>query len=99
VLRESPGIEVAHLTDIGRKRKHNEDAFGFFSLSKDEVLAIVADGMGDTLPESGKPDGGGDYSGGLFERTNGAGCLRGFEIGLLKSPILPSFKSLWSKTI
>jgi len=43
---KASGIEVAHLTDIGRKRKHNEDAFGFFSLSEDEVLAIVADGMG-----------------------------------------------------
>ena len=39
-------IEVAHLSDIGRKRKHNEDSFGLFSLSEDEVLAIVADGMG-----------------------------------------------------
>src|SRR4030066_450525 len=43
---KASGIEVAHLSDIGRKRKHNEDAFGFFSLSEDEVLAIVADGMG-----------------------------------------------------
>jgi serine/threonine protein phosphatase PrpC len=39
-------MEVAQLSDIGRKRKHNEDAFGFFNVAKDEVLAIVADGMG-----------------------------------------------------
>jgi protein phosphatase len=43
---KASGIEVAHLSDIGKERKHNEDAFGFFSLSEKEVLAIVADGMG-----------------------------------------------------
>lgn len=37
---------MAHLTDIGRKRKHNEDSLGFFNLNDEEVLAIVADGMG-----------------------------------------------------
>jgi len=40
------GMEVAQLSDIGRKRKHNEDSFGFFKVAEDEVLAIVADGMG-----------------------------------------------------
>ena len=43
---KTSGIEVAHLTDIGRKRKHNEDSLGFFNLNDEEVLAIVADGMG-----------------------------------------------------
>jgi len=43
---KASGIEAAHLTDIGKKRKHNEDALGFFNLSEDEVLAVVADGMG-----------------------------------------------------
>lgn len=39
-------IEVANLSDVGRKRKHNEDCYGFFRIAEDEVLAIVADGMG-----------------------------------------------------
>jgi len=39
-------IEVGNLTDIGKKRKHNEDYYGFFRLGEDEFLAIVADGMG-----------------------------------------------------
>ena len=39
-------IEVAHLSDVGRKRKHNEDCYGFFRIGEDEVLAIVADGVG-----------------------------------------------------
>ena len=41
-----PAIEVGNLTDIGKKRKHNEDYYGFFRLGDDEFLAIVADGMG-----------------------------------------------------
>lgn len=39
-------IEVGHLSDVGRKRKHNEDYQGFFRLGDGEILAIVADGMG-----------------------------------------------------
>ncbi len=39
-------IEVGNLTDIGKKRKHNEDYYGFFRLGENEFLAIVADGMG-----------------------------------------------------
>jgi protein phosphatase len=40
------GIELATLSDVGRKRKHNEDHSGFFQIGDEEVLAIVADGMG-----------------------------------------------------
>ena len=36
-------IEVFGLSDVGRKRKHNEDSFSF---DADEGLFIVADGMG-----------------------------------------------------
>jgi protein phosphatase len=39
-------FEVGNLSDVGRKRKHNEDYQGFFRLGDDEILAIVADGMG-----------------------------------------------------
>jgi len=39
-------IEVGNLTDVGRKRTHNEDYFGFFESAPGEILAIVADGMG-----------------------------------------------------
>jgi protein phosphatase len=39
-------IEVGNQTDVGRKRTHNEDYFGFFERTPGEVLAIVADGMG-----------------------------------------------------
>ena len=39
-------IEVGNLTDVGRKRTHNEDYFGFFERAPGEILAIVADGMG-----------------------------------------------------
>ena len=42
---KSVEIEIGNLTDVGRKRTHNEDYYGFFKTSK-EVLAIVADGMG-----------------------------------------------------
>jgi serine/threonine protein phosphatase PrpC len=38
-------IEVGNRTDVGRKRTHNEDYFGYFKTSG-EILAIVADGMG-----------------------------------------------------
>ena len=43
---KAAAIEVGNLTDIGKKRKHNEDYYGFFRLGEDEFLAIVADGMG-----------------------------------------------------
>jgi len=36
-------IEVFGLSDVGRKRKHNEDSFAF---DAEECLFIVADGMG-----------------------------------------------------
>ena len=39
-------IEVGNLTDVGKKRTHNEDYFGFFERAPGEILAIVADGMG-----------------------------------------------------
>ncbi len=39
-------IEVGNLTDVGKKRTRNEDYYGFFRLGPDEVLALVADGMG-----------------------------------------------------
>ena len=39
-------IEVGNLTNVGRKRTHNEDYFGFFETAPGEILAIVADGMG-----------------------------------------------------
>jgi protein phosphatase len=42
---KSVEIEIGNLTDVGRKRTHNEDYYGFFKTSG-EVLAIVADGMG-----------------------------------------------------
>ena len=38
-------IDVGNRTDVGRKRTHNEDYFGFFRTSG-KVLAVVADGMG-----------------------------------------------------
>ena len=37
------GIEASGLTDVGRKRKHNEDAY---ALDVNDGLFIVADGMG-----------------------------------------------------
>src|ERR1700737_5313580 len=36
-------IEAVGLSDVGRKRKHNEDSFAF---DAEEGLFIVADGMG-----------------------------------------------------
>jgi protein phosphatase len=39
-------IEIGSLTDVGRKRTHNEDYLGLFRLDSGEVLALVADGMG-----------------------------------------------------
>ncbi len=39
-------IEIGNLTDVGRKRSHNEDYYGFFETAPGEVLALVADGMG-----------------------------------------------------
>ena len=36
-------LEYAGLTDVGRKREHNEDAFG---LMPDDNLFVVADGLG-----------------------------------------------------
>jgi serine/threonine protein phosphatase PrpC len=43
---KGPEIQAANLSDVGRRRKHNEDDCGFYRISNNEVLAIVADGMG-----------------------------------------------------
>jgi len=43
---EGSEIEIGNLTDVGRKRTHNEDYYGLFRFGPDEVLALVADGMG-----------------------------------------------------
>jgi len=48
----SPGIEVANLSDVGRQRENNEDAYLYWEppseqeLARKGRLAIVADGMG-----------------------------------------------------
>lgn len=39
-------IEIGNLTDVGRKRSNNEDSYGLFRFGPDEILALVADGMG-----------------------------------------------------
>lgn len=47
-----PGIEIAALTDVGRQRSNNEDAYLYWEPESDEEfrrkgrLAVVADGMG-----------------------------------------------------
>ena len=52
VKTPKPGIEAAHLTDIGRQRTNNEDSFLYWEPDSDDDfrrkgrLAIVADGMG-----------------------------------------------------
>ena len=51
-MNTKPGIEMASLSDVGRQRENNEDAFLYWEPSSDEEfarkgrLAIVADGMG-----------------------------------------------------
>lgn len=50
--RNKPGLEMAALTDVGRQRANNEDAYLYWEPESDEEfrrkgrLAIVADGMG-----------------------------------------------------
>jgi PPM family protein phosphatase len=50
--QNKPGVEVAALTDVGRQRANNEDAYLLWEPKSDEEfrrkgrLAIVADGMG-----------------------------------------------------
>jgi len=43
---EGSEIEIGNLTDVGSKRTHNEDYYGLFRFGSDEILALVADGMG-----------------------------------------------------
>jgi len=51
-MNVKPGIEVASLSDVGRQRENNEDAYLYWESSSEEEfvrkgrLAIVADGMG-----------------------------------------------------
>lgn len=50
--QNKPGVEMAALTDVGRQRANNEDAYLYWEPESDEEfrrkgrLAIVADGMG-----------------------------------------------------
>ncbi len=52
VKTPKPGIEAAHLTDVGRQRSNNEDSFLYWEPDSDDDfrlkgrLAVVADGMG-----------------------------------------------------
>src|SRR5690625_2652512 len=39
-------LEAKFLTDRGQVRTHNEDAGGFFYNHTDQLLAVIADGMG-----------------------------------------------------
>jgi PPM family protein phosphatase len=47
-----PGVEIAGLTDVGRQRANNEDAYLYWEPDSDEEfrrkgrLAVIADGMG-----------------------------------------------------
>lgn len=39
-------MKIGYQTDIGQRRKSNQDAVGIFENLKELKLAIVADGMG-----------------------------------------------------
>lgn len=39
-------MNIKGLTDVGKRRNNNQDAFGFHSFSESECLLVVCDGMG-----------------------------------------------------
>ena len=52
VMQVRPGVEFAHLSDVGCQRRENEDSFGIWEpdtpaeFEYKGILAVVADGMG-----------------------------------------------------
>jgi protein phosphatase len=51
-MRIRPGVELASLSDVGRRRERNEDSYGYWESEDDAIFsrlgrfAVVADGMG-----------------------------------------------------